>query len=100
MPRLIDKRDAIKHLKKLLKNNIMPTEWYEGAKSAITLLKKEPTVDAVEVVRCKDCKHASLTYDGECKYCQRWKEKYDGESVSLYLDGDFYCAFGERREDD
>ncbi len=59
-----------------------------------------PTVDAVEVVRCKDCKYASLTYDGECKYCQRWKEKYDGESVSLYLDGDFYCAFGERREDE
>lgn len=55
--------------------------------------------DVVEVVRCKDCKHASLTYDGECKYCQRWKEKYDGESVSLYLDGDFYCAWGERRED-
>jgi len=51
------------------------------------------------VVRCKDCKYASMTYDGECKYCQRWKEKYDGESVSLYLDGDFYCAFGERRED-
>lgn len=58
------------------------------------------TVDAIEVVRCKDCKYASLTYDGECKYCQRWKEKYDGESISLYLDGDFYCAFGERREDE
>ena len=31
MPRLIDKRCAIKHLKELLKNSIMPTEWYEGA---------------------------------------------------------------------
>ena len=81
----------------------------------IDLVDEQPTVDSnqyksfeqyakkrdfVEVVRCKDCQYASLTYDGECKYCQRWKEKYDGESVSLYLDGDFYCAFGERREDD
>ena len=49
MQRLIDKRCAIKHLKELLKNNIMPTEWYEGAKSAITLLQKEPTVDAEPV---------------------------------------------------
>ena len=27
----------------------MPTEWYEGAKSAITLLQKEQTVDAEPV---------------------------------------------------
>lgn len=47
--RVINKRDAVKHLKELLKNSIMPTEWYEGAKSAITLLKKEPTVDAEPV---------------------------------------------------
>lgn len=53
-----------------------------------------PTVDAVEVVRCKDCKHAHMTYGGECKYCDMWEE--DGEA--LYLDGDFFCAYGERKE--
>ena len=53
-----------------------------------------PTIDAVEVVRCKDCKHAHMTYGGECKYCDMWVE--DGEA--LYLDGDFFCAYGERRE--
>lgn len=53
-----------------------------------------PTVDAVEVVRCKDCKYAHMTYGGECKYCDVWEA--EGE---MYLDGDFYCAFGERRED-
>lgn len=53
-----------------------------------------PTIDAVEVVRCKDCKYAHMTYGGECKYCDMWKE--DGEA--LYLDGDFFCAYGERRE--
>lgn len=49
LQRLIDKRCVIKHLKELLKNSIMPTEWYEGAKYAITLLQKEPTVDAEPV---------------------------------------------------
>ena len=53
-----------------------------------------PTVDAVEVVRCKDCKYAHMTYGGECKYCDVWEA--EGE---MYLDGDFYGAFGERRED-
>lgn len=50
--------------------------------------------ELVEVVRCKDCKHAHMTYGGECKYCDMWEE--DGEA--LYLDGDFFCAYGERRE--
>lgn len=53
-----------------------------------------PTIDAVPVVRCKDCKYAHMTYSGECKYCDMWKE--DGEA--LYLDGDFFCAYGERKE--
>ena len=47
-----------------------------------------------EVITCKDCKHAHMTYGGECKYCDKWEE--DGEA--LYLDGDFFCAYGERRE--
>lgn len=50
--------------------------------------------ELVEVVRCKDCKHAHMTYGGECKYCDMWEE--DGEA--LYLEGDFFCAYGERRE--
>lgn len=44
-----------------------------------------------ELVRCKDCIFAHLTYDGECKYCDAWS----GEEP-LYLDGDFYCSFGEK----
>lgn len=49
------------------------------------------------VVRCRECKHAQMTYDGECKYCDFWNE--DG-GEALYLDGDFYCAAGERKEDE
>lgn len=59
------------------------------------LIVGAPTIDAVPIVRCKDCRYAHMTYGGECKYCDFWQE--DG-GEALYLDGDFYCAAGERKE--
>ena len=56
-------------------------------------LRNTPTIDAVEVVRCKECKYAHLTYDGDCKYCDIW---FPDEAV--YLRGDDYCSLGERKE--
>ena len=54
-------------------------------------LAGEPTVDAVEVVRCKDCKHY-------CDYGRVWDcRKYEG--MHLPNDNDF-CSYGERREGD
>lgn len=64
-------------------------------KVVMTMLNVEYTSDRVNVVRCRDCKHAKMTYRDECKYCDFWQE--DG-SEALYLDGDFFCAAGERRD--
>ena len=50
-----------------------------------------------KLVRCKECKHAHMTYGGDCKYCDMWKDD-DDFCIELYLDGDFYCAYGERKE--
>lgn len=47
-----------------------------------------------EIVRCKECKYATMTMDGECKYCDIW---FPDEEE--YLDCDYYCASGERREE-
>lgn len=58
-------------------------------------LDEAPTIEAEPVVKCKDCRYAHMTYGGECKYCDAWEE--EGE---MYLDGDFYCAFGERKKDE
>ena len=59
--------------------------------------------DVVPVVRCRNCKYAHMTYSGDCKYCDRIKEMTDdgdgGYGGSLYLPGDWFCAYGERRED-
>ena len=46
-----------------------------------------PTVDAVPVVRCKDCKH----YDG------KWCLLLDMVNSDM---GDWFCAYGERRTDE
>lgn len=50
-----------------------------------------PTVDAVEVVRCRDCKH----YDEYTKKCYVFC--HDCIEVQLEVDGDHFCSFGERR---
>ena len=57
------------------------------------LIISQPTVDAVQVVRCKDCKYAHMTYNGECKYCDVW-----GTDDPLYLPADYFCVSGERKE--
>lgn len=49
--------------------------------------------EVCELVRCKDCKYAHMTVNGECKYCDIW---FPDESE--YIDGDYYCASGERKD--
>ena len=46
-----------------------------------------------EIVRCKNCKHAVMTYDGDCKYCEIW---FPDEA--WYMSGDYYCGSGERKQ--
>ena len=49
-----------------------------------------PTVDAVPVVRCKDCKHSWEDIGGlTCSH---------GVCVDCVVLGDFYCANGERKD--
>ena len=58
-----------------------------------TLPSALPTVDAVPVVRCKDCKHSVDEYDdGEC-YCDYEKD------LRYIKDWDHYCSWAERKEE-
>lgn len=52
------------------------------------ILMDAPTIEAVEVVRCKDCKHRE---DGECPMEQfyPWLDQEDTD----------FCSRGERRTD-
>ena len=54
-----------------------------------------PTVDAVEVVRCKDCKYAEMHVDIIGKphlFCCNGKSIYRRK-----VDLDDYCSYGERK---
>ena len=53
------------------------------------LIADAPTVDAVEVVRCKDCRHISVER-GLC-FCNVW-EKFNG----MGYDG--FCNYGEKKK--
>lgn len=63
----------------------------------VCLMAKQPTVDAVPVVRCKDCKHSTMTADKQlAKYCDMYIDEY-GNKAECYFDSDFFCANGERK---
>ena len=80
------------------------------------VIETQPTVDAIEVVRCKDCKHrphiekAITRYRQEIEVCAPMvdgREDYscmclnpDNSYFSWMPDDDWFCADGERREAD
>lgn len=54
-----------------------------------------PTVDAVEVVRCKDCEHSEpcicvVCEEGNTMVCRRFLS---------HVQKDHFCSYGERRTD-
>lgn len=67
------------------------TELIEEIRKAPIVLK--PNVDAVPVVRCQDCKHYNITGCGDgFGWCE-------DTIVNTGVWDNFYCADGERRDD-
>lgn len=63
---------------------------------AILNEQKELLKEQEAVVKCKDCKHATMTSDGKmCKYCAMDTDDF-GDQRDVYHDADFFCAYGER----
>ena len=74
--------DADRALEIVRDQGIVHPNAYHLTQYATLILREAPTVDAVEVVRCKDCKH---------RYSYSWCEYVDD-------DDNFYCARGERKD--
>lgn len=55
------------------------------------ILKAIPTIDAVPVVRCGECKN----YDGEFR-CKCFT--FDQEGMPVFMRADDFCSYGERKE--
>ena len=87
--RLIDANALLAELDKFA--NPMPNksgyDFLCGMAAAITEIENAPTVDAVEVVRCKDCKHFNGVF-GRC-------DNMRGLCIS---NPNEFCSNGERRE--
>lgn len=66
-----------------------------SAKALWRRIQQQPTIDAVSVVRCKECKH-----------CKKKKGTFRGEPIFFYrceehnrdVESDDYCSWGERSD--
>ena len=91
MARLID-ADAL-HRKVKMETNPYgkPTIDYDSGVKVLEWIEQAPTVDAVPVVRCKDCKYR-FKNNGHSK---------DGCPIidaNIWMDDDDFCSHGERKE--
>ena len=88
--RLID-ADALHNFVSEEFKDDVPYEWAW----ALTAVDHAPAVDAVEVVRCKDCKHykpqkKSAHWENRTNYCNR--------IVTIKVQPYDFCSYGERKE--
>lgn len=89
MGRLIDANKMIKDIKE----NYVIYGYADFLNDFFRMVEEQPTVDAVEVIRCKDCKYCDIgSYRGNCNL---WDDGY-GALVSM----DDFCSQGERRKDE
>ena len=87
-----DKRliDANAFLKDILTAGIGKTIIEYSESDIGYMIRKRPTVDAVEVVRCRECKHC----DPENYHCDHPM----GTAAPLRRKPDDFCSYGERKE--
>ena len=86
--RLIDANALLRHKRKMSGADFGGEFWDEAVLASD--IKNAHTVDAVEVVRCRECDHK--THDGSGRpYC--WQLK-----MYLNKELDFFCKYGKREE--
>ncbi len=77
--------------------DVVPAVYCAGWNGLLGLIEKAPTVDAVVVTRCKDCKHLCVWNRKDIyAFCPKTN------IVFLPFDKDtrtFFCSLGERKDD-
>lgn len=69
---------------------LVRAECYDAVHAVIEKINNAPTVDAVEVVRCKDCKWWTKQSDSPQGRCELFHH---------YPTGGWYCANGRRKNE-
>lgn len=85
----------------LERNRSLVDEWL--AVRIVDEITETQPLDAVQVVRCKDCKWFDKTEDSSYGYCHAMKHGYYSKNweISIYrkYKEDFYCADGEVKDE-
>ena len=92
--------------KRLIDANAMREEWLENGENeyvydtnaVLDSIDAQPTVDAVEVVRCKDCKHYELHYYVGCNKMENGCSNNKG--IWTQTQPEDFCSYGERKDKD
>lgn len=78
-----------------------------GVAFALTMVEYAPTIDAVPVVRCKDCVYGTDRTEDFQEEDERWDVvnpidcmMYSSDGIPDFFPKDNYCGFGERRDDE
>ena len=69
--------------------DILPAAYCAGWNGLIELIEKAPTIDAVPVVRCRECKW--WQEDDDIGHCD------NPDGLDNYAKSDDFCSYGERR---
>lgn len=93
--RLIDANTLLRHKRKMSGADFGGEFWDEAVLTSD--IKNAPTVDAVEIVRCKDCKHyrpqkKSAHWENRANYCNR--------IVTIKVQPYDFCSYGKRKDGD
>lgn len=88
MARVIDAEFIEKYVNREEHNT--PDERWRPESEFVALIDNAPTVDAVEVVRCKDCKYR----DPENGHC----DHYMGTAIPLTRRLVDFCSYGEKMD--
>ena len=89
MGRLIDADRAMEIVRN---QGIAHPNAYHLTNYATLILREAPTVDAVEVVRCRECKFGDWDSEpNDAMVCMRTKDGF-------WMSGNDFCSFGKRKD--
>lgn len=86
--RLIDADRAIEIVRN---QGIAHPNAYHLTNYATLILREAPTMNAVEVVRCRDCKYYEIHKPKVLENCER-------NGYIIPMKPDDFCSYGERKE--
>ena len=101
MGRLIDAMQTVikmsGRITPLIQMGANPTQVYN---EVLQVVAEAPTVDAVEVVRCRDCKwYMPGDLFTDIMFCHRLK-KENGKPAKYNYCADDFCSYGEQKDGD